>query len=115
MEAPRPGSEYANLATNLLNLLFLIAAASLLWYGARRLPAAYSWFALVSLAYPLFFPSRYVPLMSYPRFTLTVFPLYVALALFTRDRPRAHRVVVAVGVLLLIAFTAKFAVFSWVS
>ena len=114
-EAPRPGSEYANLATNLLNLLFLIAAASLLWYGARRLPAAYSWFALMSLAYPLFFPSRYVPLMSYPRFTLTVFPLYVALALFTRDRPRAHRVVVAVGVLLLIAFTAKFAVFSWVS
>ncbi len=114
-EAPRPGSEYSNFATNLLNLLFLVGAALLLWYGARRLPAAYSWFALASLAYPLFFPSRYVPLMSYPRFTLAVFPLYVALALYTRDRPRMHKVVVALGVLLLIVFTAKFAVFSWVA
>lgn len=114
-EAPRPGSEYSNFATNLLNLLFFIAAALLLWYGARRLPRAYSWFALASLAYPLFFPSKYVALMSYPRFTLTVFPLYVALALYTLDRPRVHKAVVALGVLLLIVFTAKFAVFSWVA
>ena len=35
----------------------------------------------------------YVPLMCYPRFTLTVFPLYVALALFTVEHARAHRVV----------------------
>jgi hypothetical protein len=114
-EAPRPGSEYSNLATNVLNLAFLIAAALLLWYGARRLPRAYSWYALASLAYPLFFPSKYVPLMSYPRFTLTVFPLYVALALYTMDRPRTHKVVVAVGVVLLIVFTGKFAIFSWVA
>ena len=114
-EAPRQGSEYNNFATNSLNLLFLILAALLLWYGARRLPGAYSWYALAALAYPLFFPSKYVPLMSYPRFTLTVFPLYVALALYTRDRPRVHKVVVAVGVLLLIGFTAKFALFSWVA
>ena len=114
-EAPRPGSEYSNLATNVLNLAFLVAAALLLWYGARRLPRAYSWYALASLAYPLFFPSKYVPLMSYPRFTLTVFPLYVALALYTMDRPRAHKVVVIVGVVALIVFTGKFAIFSWVA
>ena len=114
-EAPRPGSEYSNLATNVLNLAFLAATALLLWYGARRLPRAYSLYALASLAYPLFFPSKYVPLMSYPRFTLTVFPLYVALALYTRDRPRAHKVVVAVGVVMLIVFTGKFAIFSWVA
>jgi hypothetical protein len=114
-EAPRPGSEYSTLGTNIFNLLFFIAAALLLWYGARRLPGPYSWYALAALAYPLFFPSKYVPLMSYPRFTLTVFPLYVALALYTRDRPRLHKVVVTVGVLLLIGFTAKFAVFSWVA
>ena len=114
-EAPRPGSEYSNLATNVLNLAFLIAAALLLWYGARRLPRAYSWYALASLAYPLFFPSKYVPLMSYPRFTLTVFPLYVALALYTKDRPRAHKAVVIAGVVTLIVFTGKFAIFSWVA
>ena len=109
------GSEYNTLGTNIFNLLVLVTAALLLWYGARRLPGAYSWYALAALAYPLFFPSKFVPLMSYPRFTLTVFPLYVALALYTRDRPRLHKVVVAVGVLALIAFTAKFAVFSWVA
>ncbi len=114
-EAPRPGSEYSNLATNVLNLAFFVAAALLLWYGARRLPAAYSWYALASLAYPLFFPSKYVPLMSYPRFTLTVFPLYVALALYTRDRPRTHKAVVALGIVTLIIFTGKFAIFSWVA
>jgi hypothetical protein len=114
-EAPRPGSAYSNLATNVLNLAFFVAAALLLWYGARRLPGAYSWYALASLAYPLFFPSEYVPLMSYPRFTLTVFPLYVALALYTRDRPRTHKVVVALGIVALIVFTGKFAIFSWVA
>ena len=97
-EVPRPGSEYSTLGTNIFNLLVFITAALLLWYGARRLPGAYSWYALAALAYPLFFPSKFVPLMSYPRFTLTVFPLYVALALYTRDRPRLHKVVVVVGV-----------------
>lgn len=112
---PRPGSDYNAFATNLFNLAFLIGAALLLWYGARRLPRVYSWFALASLAYPLFFPSHYVPLLSYPRFTLTVFPLYVALALWTRERPRLHVAVVVAGVIALAALTAKFAAFSWVA
>jgi Mannosyltransferase (PIG-V) len=114
-EVPRPSSAYSIATANLINLAFFLAAALLLWYGARRLPPSYSLFALASLAYPLFFPSKYVPLMSYPRFMLTVFPLYVALALFTRDRPRTHVAVVAGGLVLLVVFTAKFAVFSWVA
>ncbi len=114
-EVPRPGSEYSTAGTNIFNLLFFVGAALLLWYGARRLPAAYSWYALAALVYPLFFPSQFVPLMSYPRFTLTVFPLYVAAAMLTRDRPRAHKAVVVVSLLLLIVCTAKFAVFSWVA
>ena len=114
-EVPRPGSTYGNAGTNLLNMAFFVGAALLLWYGARRLPRAYSWYALAALAYPLFFPSQYVPLMSYPRFTLTAFPLYVALALYTRDKPRVHKVVVIVGLVLLVALTAKFAAFSWVA
>ena len=71
---PRPGTAYSTFATNLQNLLFFLVAALLLWYGARRLPRAYSWYALALLAYPLFFPSKYVPLMSYPRFTLDGVP-----------------------------------------
>jgi hypothetical protein len=112
---PVMSSGYGEAFANVLNLVFLVLAGLLLWYGARRLPGAYSWFALAALAYPLFFPANSVPLLSYPRFTLTVFPLYIALALFTRDKPRTHVAVVAIGLVLLIALTAKFAVFSWVA
>jgi len=114
-EVPRPGSAYSAAATNLFNLLFFAAAALLLWYGARRLPAAYSWYAIAALAYPLFFPSALVPLLSYPRFTLTVFPLFVSLALFTRGYPRRHWIVVAVMIAALVAFTMRFATFGWVA
>jgi hypothetical protein len=112
---PQFGPGYGEAFANVVNLVFLVLAGLLLWYGARRLPATYSLYALAALAYPLFFPANSVPLFSYPRFTLTVFPLYIALAVYTRDRPRAHIAVVATGLVLLIALTAKFAVFSWVA
>ena len=102
-------------ATNIIALGALVVAALLLWYGARRLPPAYSLFALASLVFPLFFPAHSVPLMSFPRFALTVFPLYISLALFTRDRRWAHVAVVTVGLLFLVLLTAKFALFSWVA
>jgi len=35
--------------------------------------------------------------------------------LWARGRPRAHKVVVIVGLVLLVALTAKFAAFSWVA
>jgi hypothetical protein len=108
-----PGYDAA--VANVLNLAFLVLAGLLLWYGARRLPAAYSLYALAALVYPLFFPASRVPLLSYPRFTLTVFPLYIALAVYTRGRPKTHIAVVATGLVLLIVLTAKFAVFSWVA
>lgn len=102
-------------AANIIAFAALVLTALLLWYGARRLPPAYSLYALASLVFPLFFPAQSMPLMSYPRFALTVFPLYVALALFTRSRPRLHVAVVAGGIVLLLLFTVKFALFSWVA
>jgi hypothetical protein len=114
-EVPKPSSAFSVAGTNLINIAFLVLAGLLLLYGARRLPLAYTLYALVSLAYPLCFPSRYVPLMSYPRFTLTVFPLYIALALFTITRPRSNKVIMAVSIVALIVLTGKFAIFSWVA
>jgi hypothetical protein len=112
---PQTGAGLGDAFANVLSLVFLVLAGLLLWYGSRRLPAGYSWYALAALAYPLFFPANSVPLFSYPRFTLTAFPLYIALAVYTRDRPKVHIAVVATGLVLLIALTAKFAVFSWVA
>ena len=92
----------------------IVAAAAQPAEAVEPVPA-YSWYALAALAYPLFFPSSGVPLLSYPRFTLTAFPLYIALAVFTRGRPKTHAALVIVGIVTLVLLTAKFAVFSWVA
>ena len=102
-------------AANLIALAFLSVAGACLAYGLWRLPPAYSLYGVASVAYPLFFPAKYVPLLSFPRFALAAFPIFVALALFTRDRPRAHRVIVVVMMLALAALTARFALFEWVA
>ena len=62
-----------------------------------------------------FFPAKYVPLLSFPRFALAAFPVFVALALFTRDRPRAHAAIVVAMLVALAALTARFALFEWVA
>ncbi len=111
----QPGDAYSVAAANLIALAFLVVAGACLAYGLRRLPPAYTLYGVASVAYPLFFPATYVPLLSFPRFALAAFPIFVALALFTRDRPRAHRVVVVAMVLALAALTARFALFEWVA
>ena len=86
-----------------------------LFYAARRLPAAYSLYGAAAALFPLFFPARFVPLLSYPRFMLVAFPLFVAMAVFTRDRPRAHAAILVAMVLGLTALTSLFAIFAWVA
>jgi len=110
-----PGDAYSVAAANLIALAFLAVSAACLAYGLRRLPPAYSLYGVVSVVYPLCFPATYVPLLSLPRFVLAAFPVFVALALYTRDRPRAHRAVVVAMVLALAALTVRFARFEWVA
>ncbi len=102
-------------ATNIIAFASFVLAGLLLWYGARRLPPAYSLFALASVVFPLFFPAHSLPLMSFPRLALTAFPLYISLALFTQGRRWAHVTVIAGGLVLLALLTFKFALFSWVA
>ena len=72
-------------------------------------------YAALAIGFPLLLRGVYQPLLSMPRFELLAFPLFVALAMFTDTRPRAHRAVVAVSLVLLAALTVKFAVFAWVA
>lgn len=112
---PTQWGELDRAASNIIAFASLVIAGLLLWYGARRLPPAYSWFALASVLFPLFFPANSIPLMSFPRFALTIFPLYISLALFTQQRQWAHVTVIAGGLILLTLLTVKFALFSWVA
>jgi hypothetical protein len=115
LASPEQWGELDRAATNIIAFASLAIAGLLLWYGARRLPPAYSLFALASVLLPLFFPANSIPLMSFPRFALTIFPLYISLALFTRERRLVHIAVIAGGLLLLGVLTFKFALFSWVA
>jgi len=110
-----PGDAYSVAVANLTALAFLVVVGACLAYGLRRLPPAYTLYGVVSAAYPLFFPAKYVPLLSFPRFALAIFPVFVALALFTRDRPRAHAAIVVAMVAALAALTARYALFEWVA
>ena len=64
---------------NLTAFLALVFALVLLVACWRRLPSAYTVFAVVSLLLPLSYPTHGTPLLSFPRFLLVDFPVFVAL------------------------------------
>lgn len=91
-------------------LLFLALAV----IGLRKLPLYQSAFLIPGLLIPLYQPSQVHALMSMPRFGLTLFPLFVVLALLVRTRWTAVPAL-AVSTLLLILLTTQFALWYWVS
>jgi len=100
-----------------LNLEYLaytalfVALAVVAW---RELGAPYGLFAACSLAIPLSAPSDAYPLLSMPRLGLTIFPLFLALAVLGR-RPRLHTGIVVTSAVLLGVATAEWATWQWVS
>jgi hypothetical protein len=91
-------------------VLFLILA----FLGLRLLPLYQSAYLVPGLLIPLFQPSTVHALMSMPRFGLTLFPLFIVLALLLRHRWLAIPAAV-ISILLLVALTAQFALWYWVS
>lgn len=93
-----------------LTLLFLVLAI----IGLRKLPPYQSVFLIPGLLIPLYQPSNVHALMSMPRFGLTLFPLFVVLALLVRHRWLAVPLITA-SALLLVLLTVQFAHGYWVS
>lgn len=91
-------------------VLFLVLA----FLGLRLLPLYQTAYLVPGLLIPLFQPSTVHALMSMPRFGLTLFPLFIVLALLLRHRWVAIPAAI-VSVLLLVALTAQFALWYWVS
>lgn len=91
---------------------FLALAVWLVRECLGRLPLAYSAWALSGLILPLSVPALNEPLKSLPRFMLVLFPLWVALALWARERGRMHHVLVAMGGLLALS-SALFTTWSY--
>jgi hypothetical protein len=99
---------------NLECLAYLGLFAVLTVAAWRRFGAPYGLFATLSLAIPLSVPSERWPLLSLPRFGLTIFPLFLALASLG-GRPRAHTAIVAVSSLLLGVSVVQWALWQWVA
>jgi hypothetical protein len=99
---------------NLENLAFLGLFVVLTVIAWRRFGAPYGLFAAVSLAIPLSVPSERWPLLSIPRFGLTIFPFFLALAVIGR-RPRAHTAILCVSSLLLGVAVVQWALWQWVA
>jgi 4-amino-4-deoxy-L-arabinose transferase-like glycosyltransferase len=99
---------------NLECLAYLVLFAVLTVIAWRRFGAPYGLFAALSLAIPLSVPSERWPLLSLPRFGLTIFPLFLALASLG-GRPRAHTAIVAVSSLLLGVSVVQWALWQWVA
>jgi Mannosyltransferase (PIG-V) len=91
-----------------------IPVLSLAVYAAARFRPAYGVYTWASILVPLSFVFDGRPLMSFPRFALVVFPIFWALALFTRDRPLRHEAVVTCSALLLGVSTLLFATWYYI-
>jgi hypothetical protein len=93
----------------------LIVAVVLIALGWRRLSAPYNSYAVLAVLFMLCNPAARQPLASLPRYTLVVFPLYMAVAACTQRRPLIRWLVVSVCLVGLAWLTARFVLFAWVA
>jgi hypothetical protein len=94
---------------NVVHLAMLVAALALTWVAWRRFGPAFGAFALMSTALPLESVVTAFPLTSFPRYVLTNFPLFLALASLLQNRPRLRQAVLigfaATGDVAAVAFS----------
>ena len=124
LAGPDSSRRYWNWATDttvpraaLLSVLFAVALIVFAWLSVvawRRLGAAYGVFSVVSLLIPLSAPTGRWPLLSLPRFGVTVFPFFVALAL-VGGRPSRHTAIVWTSAMLAFVVVSQWATFYFVS
>ena len=98
-------------AWNVIHLGLLVAAGWLTWVAWRRLGAAFGAYSLATILIVLSSPVDRFPLESFPRFVHADFPLFLALAAVTAERPRARQILLctlaAVGAVAAVAFSRK--------
>ena len=95
-----------------VELSFLVLALWLLWLSWKRLPRAYAFYAAIALAAAVSAPTASEPLRSLARFTLVIFPLWIALALWATGRRRVAAVL-CVCAPLVVLWTVLFTSWIW--
>ncbi len=90
LPAEGPGQVEQVALWNVTHLVVLAGAVWLTWVAWVRLGAAFGLYSAATLAIALSVPAAGFPLVSLPRFLLADFPLFLALASLTLDRPRVR-------------------------
>jgi len=102
-------------AYQLLDLPFLAFILIGLWLCWRRLPFAYFAYALAAACEALSYPNSTDPMLSLPRFTLVIFPLFIAWADLLSTRARSRVAMGAASLGLLAFYSGLWAMWSWVA
>ena len=92
-----------------LILALVVGVVSLRW-----LRGSYSLYLWAGIIFPLFSAAPNNPLLSYPRFLIVLFPMFIVLALMGRNR-YADQVITWLSIVLLTFFTIRFVNWYWVA
>lgn len=113
-----PPTRGATQTLAILDLSFLLLVLMLVGFGARRLSRSYTLYAVGILLAILVNPAtdRHQPLvlLSFSRFALTLFPIYLALGLAGRNRT-VDRLLPPLFISLLALFTIIFVRYRWIA
>jgi Mannosyltransferase (PIG-V) len=100
---------------NLLDLAFAAFAGAGLVLAWRRVPRAYLLYAIALLAQALSYPTAREPLVSFPRYLLAMFPLFMGWGAWLGECHRRGRSVILASALLLAAFSGLWTIWAWVA
>ena len=112
--APSIAGPFSEGAESILLLAVLGITVAALVVALRRLPIAYGAYALATLLVCTWSPVMGQPLKSLDRYTLTIFPLWMAAGAWLSER-RLVRPVLLVSAGLLAFWTFQFATWAWVA
>jgi Mannosyltransferase (PIG-V) len=99
----------------LTNAIVLVVVAAVIVLGWRRLGTPYNAYAALALVFVLTNPDTGQPLASLPRYSVVMFPLYMAVAACTQRRPIIRALIVSLCLVGLVILTARFVLFAWVA
>ncbi len=100
---------------HLIDLGFFVFTAAGVWLGRRRLPIAYTVYAVALLAAATSYPHTGEPLEAVPRYMLVVFPAFMGWGSVLAERRGAGRVALLASGVLLTAFSALWGVWAWIA
>ncbi len=100
---------------NVIDVLWLIPLIAALVAAWRKLPKVYVVYSLAIILASSSNPSPLEPMMSFARYVMPAFPLFMGAAAVLVDRPRAKWITLVSSGLALAFFSALWGIWAWVA